>query len=233
MQIHGLNKTTLLDYPGHVAATIFLGNCNFRCPFCQNRDLVLDPASQPVIPITEILDFLKLRSGVLSGVCITGGEPTLQTDLPEFISAIKELGYLVKLDTNGSNPRMIKTLYEHHLIDYVAMDIKSSPHHYAKVAGLTEDKLDLSAVKRSVEYLMSCGIHYEFRTTVVKELHDATDFTAIADWIGGCEAYYLQAYKDSDTVIQQGFHSYTKEELLTFLDILKPSIATVALRGID
>lgn len=232
MQIHGLNKTTLLDYPGHVAATIFLGSCNFRCPFCHNRDLVLNPASQPVIATEEILAFLKQRRGILSGVCISGGEPTIHHELPDLIRSIKELGYLVKLDTNGSNPDFLRYLYEHRLIDTVAMDIKTCPTDYGKVAGISIDT-GLTPIRESVDYIMNSGIAYEFRTTVVKELHNADSFEEIGKWIRGCNAYFLQAYKDSETVIQGGFHSYAKEELLTFTKVLKPYITNVALRGID
>lgn len=231
MQIHGFNKTTLLDYPEHVAATIFTGGCNFRCPFCQNGDLVLNPQSQPLIMEDEIFTTLKKRQGILSGVCITGGEPTLQPDLAYFIRKIKELGYLVKLDTNGYHPDIIADLYEHGLIDYVAMDIKTSPCHYSLVSGVPHLKMD--PIFESVRYLMNCGISYEFRTTVVRELHCADDFREIGAWLAGCRAYYLQGYQESDSVICPGYTAFDKEELLTFLEILRPFIPNAALRGVD
>lgn len=233
MEIHGLNKTTLLDYPGHVAATLFLGSCNFRCPFCHNKDLVLNPSSQPLLPESDIFDFLKLRSGILSGICISGGEPTLQKELPAFIQKVKELGYLVKLDTNGSNPTMLRSLYENDLIDFAAMDIKSGQDTYETSAGISSPVLDLDSVCRSADYLMHCGIDYEFRTTVVAELHDAHTFESIGLWLQGCKAYYLQSYKDSDTVIQSGFHAYSKAELLSFAAILQRYIPNTSLRGVD
>lgn len=231
MQIHGLNKTTLLDYPEHVAATIFTGGCNFRCPFCHNKSLVISPESEPVIPEDEILAFLNKRKGVLSGVCITGGEPTLNSGLKDFIIKIKELGYSVKLDTNGYNPDIMIDLIESKLIDYVAMDIKSSPSGYEKASGIKGVLLE--PIYKSVHYLINGSIPYEFRTTVVRELHSEADFYEIGAWLSGCRAYYLQAYKDSDNVLCKGFSSYSKDELLAFTALLKPYIENVHIRGID
>jgi len=231
MQIHGLNKTTLLDYPGHVGATLFLGGCNFRCPFCHNRDLVLNPSSQPVLSYHEVLTFLKKRYGILTGVCISGGEPTLQPDLPHLIQDIKKLGYLVKLDTNGTNPAMLDSLYVQHLIDYVAMDIKSSPLNYYSITDSAS--LDMGAIYDSVDFLMHSGIDYEFRTTVVKEFHDADTFEQIGNWISGCNAYFLQDFKNTDTVIRQGYHNRSKSELESYIEILKNHMENVSLRGID
>lgn len=231
MQIYGLNKTTLLDYPEHVAATIFTGGCNFRCPFCHNGDLVLHSANLPLYEESEILAFLKKRRGVLTGVCITGGEPTLQTELPDFLSRIQELGYLIKLDTNGYRPDVLKKLAEKKLLNYVAMDIKNAPGRYGKTAGLSDCRMEL--LQESTDFLMSGCLPYEFRTTVVKELHDADCFREIASWLKGCRAYYLQSYKESDGVIAKGFHSCEKEELLSFLEILLPQIPHAYLRGVD
>ncbi|WP_394923687.1 anaerobic ribonucleoside-triphosphate reductase activating protein [uncultured Robinsoniella sp.] len=231
MKIHGFNKLTLLDYPGHLGATLFLGSCNFRCPFCQNAGLVLNPESEPYIEEGDVLAYLKKRLGILEGVCITGGEPTLSKELPGFIEKIKSLGYLVKLDTNGSNPAMIRSLVEDGLIDYVAMDIKSSPENYSKVAGCVNLKMD--AIQESVSYVMSCSVDYEFRTTVVRELHTAKDFYRIGEWLHGCRQYFLQAYKDSENVIQSGFHSYTRKELEEFAAILKEQGIDAGIRGLD
>lgn len=231
MQIHGLNTLTLLDYPGHTGATIFLGACNFRCPFCQNAGLVLSPELEPVIPEDEVLNFLKKRQGILDGVCISGGEPTLHQDLPNLIEKIKNLGYLVKLDTNGTNPDLLSDLYADKLIDYAAMDIKSSRERYAAVSGIPSP--DLNNIQKSIDFLMGSGISYEFRTTVVRELHTREDFKSIAHWLAGAKAYFLQSYKNSEHVICQGFHSCSKEELEACCHILKKKIPLAELRGID
>lgn len=231
MKIYGLNKTTLLDYPGKVAATIFLGGCNFRCPFCQNSSLVLNPSAQPEIPVKEVLSFLKKRKGILDGVCITGGEPTLSPDLPELLQEIRTLGYPIKLDTNGTHPALLKTLTEQNLIQMTAVDIKACPDNYPALCGLVHPELD--AVKETVEFLKNGILDYEFRTTVIRELHSEKDFIEIGQWLTGAKAYYLQAYRDSEEVLQPGFSSYTRKELEHFREILKRTIPLVELRGID
>ena len=231
MIIHGLQKTTLLDYPSKVAATIFFGGCNFRCPFCHNMDLVLHPEHGLSLGEEEVLSFLRSRSGILDGVCITGGEPTLQKDLPVFIEKIKELGFCVKLDTNGTNPDMLRRLIDSSLIDYTAMDIKAAPDDYAKVCNV--DNPCLSRIEESISVLLAGKISYEFRTTIVKEYHDETDMKQIGEWIRGANAYYLQSFKDSDFVPDHDLHAHDKETLLRFREILIPYIHTVELRGID
>lgn len=231
MSIHGLNKLTLLDYPGKVAATLFLGSCNFRCPFCHNGDLVLNPGSQPMLPMEDVLKFLKKRQGILEGVCITGGEPTLYADLEELICAIRQLGYAVKLDTNGYRPSVLKDLLGKGLLDMVAMDIKSDQAGYADAAGLKN--IELSRIEESVQLLLEGHVTYEFRTTVVKELHNIHTFENIGKWIAGCDAYYLQSYKDSDRVIAPGFHTNTKEELEEYRQLLLKTIKRVEIRGVD
>ena len=231
MQIHGLNKTTLLDYPEQLATTLFTGSCNFRCPFCHNSDLVLNPSSQPLISEEEVFDFLKKRKGILSGVCITGGEPTLQKDLHTFIEKIKDLGYLVKLDSNGYRPTILKQLLDDHLLDMIAMDIKSSPKDYAFASGLPT--LDIRKIEESVDLIKSSDIVYEFRTTIVKELHDEQTFLDIRDWLKGSRSYALQCYKDSDSVIKQGYHAPSKKDLEHYLSIVQESIPTAILRGVD
>lgn len=231
MKICGYNKTTLLDYPGKVAATIFLGSCNFRCPFCQNSSLVLHSALQPEIPAEEILSFLKKRQGILDGVCISGGEPTLSEDLPDFIRDIKALGYAVKLDTNGSRPYVVKKLVRAGLLDKVAMDIKAGPDNYRALSGLRYP--DMDSISETVDFLMEGHVDYEFRTTVVKELHAEKDFIEIGQWLSGAKAYYLQAYRDSDGVLQPGFTSYSLEELQNFRKILLKTIPLVEIRGIN
>ncbi len=230
MQIHGFNKTTLLDYPGLVAATVFTGGCNFRCPFCQNSDLVLDPMSQPIIPEEEVLSHLRKRKGITAGVCITGGEPTLQADLSEFIGKIKEIGMKVKLDTNGYRPEVLRNLMAAGLIDYVAMDIKSSLDGYSKVAGVS---IDTEKIKESVGLLINGNIPYEFRTTVVRELHDKEAMEGIAKLIKGAGNYYLQGYEDRESVICPGFSAYTKEELEKFLPIFLNSVKSAQIRGVE
>lgn len=231
MKICGFNKTTLLDYPGRVACTIFSGGCNFRCPFCQNGGLVVRPEEQPEYSREEILSFLKKRQGILDGVCVSGGEPTLSPSLGSLLQDIKNLGYSIKLDTNGSRPDTLKSLAEDGLIDMVAMDIKTSPERYSILTGIPHP--DLNAIYESVDFLMSGNLDYEFRTTVVKELHKESDFREIGMWLKGAKAYYLQAYRDSEEVLQPGFSSYSREELLHFRSILLESISLVEIRGID
>lgn len=231
MKICGLQKTTLLDYPGHVAATVFLGGCNFRCPFCHNSELLGNDAKE-LLGLDNLLHFLKKRASVLEGVCVTGGEPTLFPDeLESLIRKLRSFGYLIKLDTNGFRPEVLKRLCREKLLDYVAMDIKSSPERYPVVAGVPG--LSTDGIAESVFFLMSGDIPYEFRTTVVRELHTADDFANIGAWLKGCSAYYLQNYVESENVLQPGFTSCNKQELLSFLDILKPFIDHVELRGVD
>lgn len=230
MKICGLQKTTLLDYPGHVAATIFLGGCNFRCPFCHNSELLGSDAEE-MMSREELFSFLRKRKPILEGVCITGGEPTLSTDLEEFILDIRRLGYLVKLDTNGLKPDVLKNLVRNGLLDYVAMDIKAGRENYSRVAGVPG--LPMEKIEESAAFLLEGNVPYEFRTTVVKELHSRNDFLDIARWLAGCTNYYLQNYVDSEQVLIPGFSSCSKEELLHFADILKPFMGNVSLRGID
>lgn len=231
MKISGFNKTTLLDYPGKVAATVFLAGCNFRCPFCHNSSLVLHPAMQPEYSQEEILKFLAKRRGILDGVCISGGEPALAGELEDFLRKIKAMDYQIKLDTNGSRPDVIKSLTEQGLVDMVAMDIKACPEHYGTLTGLHSP--DMEVVYESAAYLLRGNVDYEFRTTVVKELHTEKDFREIGQWIRGARAYYLQAYRDSEEVLQPGFSSYTREELEGFRALLLKTIPLVEIRGID
>lgn len=249
MHISGLQKLTLLDFPGHLAAIVFLGGCNFRCPFCQNSDLVLSPGQIPPISLEEFQRFLKKRSGILEGICITGGEPTLHSDLPELIRLIRQEGYLVKLDTNGTNPEMLSALLKENLLDYVAMDIKAGRNNYARVCGLDDrtiqkndfsDKTDnssilLSKVAKSVHLLMNSSLEYEFRTTVVGGLHTDEDFLDIGQWLQGCRHYYLQSFRDCPEVLLQDhpFFEFPREELEQFLEIVQKKIPQASLRGIS
>lgn len=237
MKIHGLQKLTLLDYPEHLAAVLFTGSCNFRCPFCQNGSLVLDPSSEPVIPEADILAFLKKRIGILDGVCITGGEPTLHSDLPRLIRQIKALGYLIKLDTNGTNPAMVKYLSQEKLLDYVAMDIKASRQNYGNVSGCPQ--LSLAPVQETIDFLIHSGLEYEFRTTAVKGLHTLDDFEDIAEWLAGDSRYYIQNYRSSDLILQrlQGgsdtLASFSTEEMQHFLSQVRKHLPNACLRGVD
>ncbi len=230
MKICGLTKTTLLDYPGKVAATIFLGGCNFRCPFCHNGDLVLHSNAMEGYEEDTIITFLKKRKNVLEGVCITGGEPTLYKELPQFIEKIKSLGYFVKLDTNGSNPNMVLQLIERGLIDYVAMDIKAPLYKYDEICGTLVNK---EKVKECVTLLLRGKVEYEFRTTLVKEMHTKEDVLEIGEWILGAKHYYLQNYQDTDKNIQTGFHPMERETLVDLREQLTLKGVRVDLRGIE
>ena len=220
MKIHGFQKLTLLDYPEHIAATVFTGGCNFRCPFCHNGDLVINPMGQPMIPEEEIFATLRKRQGVLQGVCITGGEPTLQKDLKEFILREKELGYRVKLDTNGYRPEILRNLLEENLLDYVAMDVKASLKNYPKVAGCPG--MDTGKICESIELLKRSSIPYEFRTTVVKGLHYIEEFEEIGKQLAGARAYYLQGYQESERVIGLQRASRCGQEALKMTDKYMP-----------
>ena len=229
MEIQGLQKMTLLDYPGRVACTVFLGGCDLRCPFCHNGGLVLE-AAPPQLDSGELLSFLKKRVGLLDGVCITGGEPLLRPGLAGLLAQIKELGYPVKLDTNGSHPERLRSLVEAGLIDYAAMDVKNSPQRYGETAGLPG--LELTPFRESVSYLLQGTVDYEFRTTVVREFHDADSFKAIGPWIAGARRYFLQSFVDRDSVLQAGLHPWDRETLASFGDLVRPYVEQVELRGV-
>ncbi|MCU6746992.1 MULTISPECIES: anaerobic ribonucleoside-triphosphate reductase activating protein [Lachnospiraceae] len=231
MVIQGLQKLTLLDYPGKVACTLFTAGCNFRCPFCHNASLVTHVDRKNDIPEEEVLAFLKKRRGLLDGVCITGGEPLLQPDIEVFIRKIRDLGYLIKLDTNGSNILLLKRLAEEGLLDYVAMDIKNAPDKYGVTIGIEE--YDLENILQSVEFLLSGSIPYEFRTTVVREFHKREDFAAIGRWIRGAEKYYLQSFQDSGDLIAPGLRGYTKEIMEQALEIVRKNVPNAELRGVE
>lgn len=231
MHILGFQKTTLLDYPKHLAATIFLGGCNFRCPFCHNVSLVLYPDQQPILSEDEVFSVLIKRRHLLEGVCITGGEPTIHKELPALIEKIKNLGLDVKLDTNGTNPDMLSYLMEQSLIDFISMDIKNSPSKYNITAGLST--LSPDKINASASLLMSAGVPYEFRTTVVREYHESSDFLEIGRWLCGASSYYLQSYQDSGNIISPGLHACTKKELTQFLCLVKPYFASIGLRGVN
>ena len=231
MHIHGLQKLTLLDYPGHTACTVFTGGCNYRCPFCHNATLVLRPAEQPLIDTDEVLAFLKKRQGLLDGVCITGGEPTLEKGLADFAAQVKELGFAVKLDSNGSRPEVLRQLVENRLLDYVAMDIKSCRENYGKLIGIPD--YDTAAVEESAAFLMEGLVDFEFRTTVVKEFHSPEDFERIGQWLKGEEKYFLQCFKDSGDILAGGCSPYKKDEMESLRQAVLPYIPNTYLRGVD
>ena len=230
MRIDGLQKMTLLDYPGRVACTLFTAGCNFRCPFCHNAPLVtrLDPA--PAYTEEEILAFLQKRKGLLDGVAITGGEPLLQPDALSFIEKIKSLGYPFKLDTNGSFPDKLQTLVENGLIDYVAMDIKNTKEKYPATAGIPVSLMP--QIEKSVAFLLSGKIDYEFRTTVTAEFHEINDFSEIGKWIRGAKRYFLQPFVDSgDLVGTEPMHAPDEETLNRMLQTVSPYVESVSVRG--
>lgn len=230
MDIHGLQKLTLLDYPGRVACTVFLAGCNLRCPFCHNSEL-LDGTAEPVTDDGALLAFLEKRRGMLDGVCITGGEPLLRPELPELLRRIKALGYPVKLDTNGTQFERLRDLLAAKLADYVAMDIKNSPARYAGTSGLTT--LELRPILDSIDLLRSGETDYEFRTTVVEELHDEDSFRDIGQCIKGAKRYFLQPFADRDSVAFSGFHAPSAEKLRRYADIVRPFVSAVEIRGTE
>ena len=230
MKIHGLQKMTLLDFPGRVACTVFFGGCDMRCPFCHNAEL-LDGSAPPVMSDVELIEFLKKRQGLLDGVAFTGGEPLLQKDLPDLTARIREMGYPVKLDTNGTHPDRLRRMIRDGLVQYVAMDIKNSPDRYAETAGL--ETLDLGPVRESVALLLGGTVDYEFRTTAVAELHDDRSFEQIGPWISGARHYYLQRFTDRETVPFEGLHAPTEEQMNRWAGIVRPFVPSTELRGID
>lgn len=231
MLISGLQKLTLLDYPGTVACTVFTGGCNFRCPFCHNAALVLPELMDKNNEEEKVLSFLKKRQGVLEGVAITGGEPLLHADMPQFLAKIRELGYKIKLDTNGSFPDRLMEIVNSGLVDRVAMDIKNPPELYAKTVGL--EKLDTAAIERSKNFLLEGRVDYEFRTTAVKGLHTAQSIAAAAKWIEGAKEYYLQQFKDSGQLLRgEGLGAFNEEEMKALADAARPYVPSVKLRGL-
>lgn len=287
MLIKGLQKLTLLDFPGRIACTVFLGGCNMRCPFCHNGSLVLGGGEE--ISEDELLAFLESRRGRLSGVCVSGGEPTLHPDLPDLVKKIKDLGFEVKLDTNGTNPKMLSRLISDGLVDYVAMDIKNSPEKYAVTAGLDDecsvsrqnrlisdfdvanaqkqeamgsesteesgstiirecgqasdnnDTADgsipaenlpiMEKIKHSCDILLQNLVDFEFRTTLIRELHSEEDIRAIGKWLSGKEKYFLQTYRDEGDLLVGGFTSYTPEQTRDLLSVLREYIPNAEIRS--
>ena len=229
MLIKGLQKLTLLDYPTKTACTIFTGGCNFRCPFCHNASLVLDVNEGEKYETEEVLSFLKKRQGLLDGVCVTGGEPLLQKDIKEFLGNIKDMGYAVKLDTNGYNPEKLMEVVGEGLVDYVAMDIKNCKEKYSLTTGID---IDISKIEKSVDFLMNCGVDYEFRTTIVKEYHTLSDIDKIAQWIKGAKGYFLQSFVDSGDLLRDGLSAVDKDTIYKMKEICSWHIQNTGVRGI-
>ncbi len=226
MLISGIQKLTLLDYPGKTACTVFCYGCNFLCPFCHNALLVTEKAEN-FIDEEEIFSFLKKRQGILDGVCVTGGEPTLQKDLKAFLKKIKEMGYEVKLDTNGYKPDLLREIIDESLCDYVAMDIKNTPEKYALTVGKA---VDTDKILESIAILKEGKIPCEFRTTVVKELHTEEDIKEIARLLKGSVPFFLQQFKDSGMLISDGLSAYTKEEMEALTEKAKEILPATSLR---
>ncbi len=231
MQINGLQKMTLLDFPGRVACTVFTGGCNLRCPFCHNALLVTELSDADVIPTDDVLSFLRKRTTLLDGVAITGGEPLLQPDIASFLRKIKEMGYAVKLDTNGTYPSKLRDLVEEGLVDYVAMDVKNCKEKYAETVGIPN--FDISKVENSIKFLLSGKVDFEFRTTVVKEFHTVEDIKKLAEWISGAPKYFLQNFTDSGNLIGENMHECSKETLLLMRDEALKYVKSCETRGVQ
>ena len=228
MLIQGLQKLTLLDFPGRVACTVFLGGCDFRCPFCHNSELI--GGGEAVMDDAALLAFLKKRQGLLDGVAFTGGEPLLR-DLAPLLREIRALGFAIKMDTNGNHPDRLRALVEEGLVDYVAMDIKNSPEKYAATIGL--ETFDLAAVNESLAFLKTGAVDYELRTTAVAEYHTDEDFRAIGAWIEGAKRYFIQCYTDRDSVLCSGLSVPTEEDLRRWCDIVRPFVGEATIRGVS
>lgn len=228
MDIHGFQPMTLLDWPGKVGCTVFLAGCNFRCPFCHNGPLVEGECPAPALTLETLRDFLTRRQGLLDGVCVSGGEPLLHPQLPQLLDAIKAQGFLVKVDTNGSFPHKLQELWKLGLVDYVAMDIKNSPGRYAETVGVSG--LDLGPIRESVAWLLEGQVDYEFRTTVVRQFHDAASFAQIGPWIAGARRYFLQTYTHRDSVLRDGLSAWDGETMEGFAAQMRPYVDHVEVR---
>lgn len=229
MIFNGFQKMTLLDFPGRVACTLFARGCNFRCPFCHNAGLVLG-GNMESYKEEEILSYLNKRKGLLDGVCITGGEPLLHIDIKDFIYKVKELGFAVKLDTNGSRPETLKELVNEGLIDYVAMDVKNSIQKYGEAVGI--ENLDTTDIEKSIDFLLLGKVDYEFRTTIVNPLHTVEDIKKLCERIKGAKRYFLQNFVDSGDLIGEGMTAYTTETLKEMLSVAQKYIPEAQLRGV-
>ena len=231
MRICGLQTLSMVDYPGKLAATVFTGGCNLRCPFCHNALLVTRLEESPTLQQEEVLAFLKRRRGLLDGVVLSGGEPLIQSGVPEFLQKVRSLGFSIKLDTNGCYPDALEALLDQGLADYVAMDVKNTPEHYAQTVGIPD--FDPAVIARSAAALAHSGVDYELRTTVVRELHTVADIAAIGAWMQGAPRYFLQCFVDSGALISPGFHAPDRADLEKMLQAARPFFGETALRGVD
>ena len=228
MQLYGLHKLTLLDFPEHLACTVFTGYCNLRCPFCHNADLVLQPELQSCISEESFFSFLKTRQSILEGVCITGGEPTLQPNLLAFLQKIKHLGFRIKLDTNGTQPHVLETLLAEQVVDYIAMDIKNTKEHYALTTGM--NSFDIVPIEKSIVLIKQYAPDYEFRTTVVRGLHTEQDLLAIGAWLMGAKRYTLQTFENSGRLLAEtGLSAFSTAEMKHFQELLMPFFEQVSI----
>ena len=230
MLIKGLQKLTLLDFPDKMACTVFTFGCNFRCPFCHNASLVLaDRATEDTMPEEEFFSFLQKRRGILEGVCITGGEPTLMRDLPDFIRRIKAMDYAVKLDTNGYRPGVLKALVEEGLVDYVAMDVKNSLPRYGETVGIA--RFDTAPIEESLDSLMEGHVPFEFRTTLVRGLHTEDSIRDMGRRVAGAQRFFLQTFKDSGDLICDGLGAFSPAETAELLRALRAYVPNAQIRG--
>lgn len=229
MVIQCIKKFSLLDYPGKVACTVYTAGCNFRCTYCYNSPLVINTHENKDIPLDDICQYLRNCKGLLDGVCLTGGEPMIQHGIEDFLSSVRELGYEVRLETNGSFPEKLRRIVSEGLVSYVALDIKNSRESYGKTVGI--EGYDVGNVCKSVEYLLSGDVPYEFSTTVVLEFHQRSDFEAIGRWIAGAKRYYLQRFVNSDSVIRGGLHRYNESIMNQALEIVRENVPSARLRG--
>lgn len=229
MKISGFTKLTLIDYPNKLACIIFTKGCNYRCPFCHNSSLIKPNKNDVFIDEKEIFDYLKKRKGLLDGICISGGEPTIQGDLYDFLLKVKKIGYLIKLDTNGSNPDLLKKLIDEKLVDYIAMDIKNSFDNYQKVVNIKNLKIE--DIKKSIKVIENSGIDYEFRTTIIKEYHSLDDILKIRKMLAKKSNYYLQNFKNSEGVIDKTLHGFSTQELEELSQLIKNKNLNIKIRN--
>ena len=230
MRISGLQKLSMVDFPQKIAATVFTGGCNWRCPFCHNTPLVLLSDETPTLSQESVLSFLASRRGLLDGVVLSGGEPLLQPGVTDFLAEVHALGFAIKVDTNGCYPKVLSDILQRGLADYIAMDIKNSPQRYGETVGVPG--FDLTPVQESIDLLRTAGIPYEFRTTLVRELHTTQDLEAIGRWVGGAPQYFLQQFVDSGNILADGFHAFSEEEMHAMAEVLRPFFPVVAVRGV-
>lgn len=228
MKFSGIQKLSLLDFPTRTCCTLFTSGCDFRCPFCHNASLVL--GQDETVDEEEVFALLKKRKGVLDGIAVTGGEPLMHPELEPFLSKVRQMGFLIKLDTNGSYPGFLKRLVEGGLVDYVAMDIKNTPEKYPVTSGTPG--IDTEKIKESIAFLLSDQVDYEFRTTVVRGLHEKEDFNGIGELIRGAKRYFLQTFVDSGDILGQQCEAFTPEEMAVFAETVRPYVCQVALRGV-